>query len=291
MIAELGEDPQVFLGFNPFQATIEAKLKSEYANMDSLRARGAVVVEPGWGHTACGEFGQGRLAELADIHAAVLHALAPKDMSGKRVLITMGPTREHWDALRYWTNPSTGVMGAGLAVAAWLRGAEVHAVCGPGCPRLPGDIARCDVSSADQMQEQAATLWPDMDMGIFTAAVADFRPEPLDAPGKFKKSSAPGGFTLRFVPNPDILATLSAARRPDQVVAGFCAESGNLEEAARDKLQAKNAHLIVGNLIADGFATARNTVFVVDARGRSERWENLPKAEIAWNVLTWLLSL
>jgi phosphopantothenoylcysteine decarboxylase/phosphopantothenate--cysteine ligase len=275
------------------------------ANMDILRARGAVVIEPGWGHTACGEYGQGRLAGLDNIHAAVLRALAPQDMRGKRVMITMGPTRESWDGLRFWTNPSTGVMGACLAAAAWLRGATVHAVCGPGCPWLPGGangdangdadgdangISRCDVSTADEMADQAARLWPDMDVGIFTAAVADFKPEPT-APGKFKKAAAPDGFSLRFIPNPDILAALSAARRPDQLVVGFCAESDNLEEAARGKLRSKNAHLIVGNLIADGFATTRDTVFVVDERGRSERWDGLPKTEIAWNVLTWLLSL
>ena len=261
------------------------------ANIDILRARGIAIVEPAWGHTACGELGQGRLAELSDIHVAVLRALAAQDMRGKRVLITLGPTREFWDGLRYWSNPSTGIMGASLAAAAWLRGAEVHAVCGPGCPGLPGDISRYDVSGADQMADQAARLWPGMDVGIFAAAVADFKPEPQTEPGKFKKSSAPDGFSLRFIPNRDILATLSAGRRPDQKVVGFCAESGNLEEAARGKLHSKNAHLIVGNLIMDGFATTRNTTFVVDANGRSEHWGDRPKAEIAWDVLTWLLSL
>jgi len=128
-------------------------------------------------------------------------------------------------------------------------------------------------------------------VGIFAAAVADFRPEPPADPGKFKKSSAPDGFSLRFLPNRDILAALSAARRPEQRIVGFCAESGNVEEAARGKLHAKNAHLIVGNLIADGFATVRNTAFVTDFRGRSESWDDRPKTEIAWDVLTWLLSL
>jgi phosphopantothenoylcysteine decarboxylase/phosphopantothenate--cysteine ligase len=261
------------------------------ANIDSLRSRGAAVVEPGWGHTACGEYGQGRLAELDDIHTAVLRALAPQDMSGKRVVITMGPTREFWDDIRYWTNPSTGVMGAALAVAAWLRGAEVHAVAGPGCPRLPGGIARYDVCNADQMADQAAALWPGADVGIFAAAVADFRPEPPGSPGKFKKASAPEGFSVRFVPNRDILGTLAASRGPERKIVGFCAESDNLEETARRKLQAKNAHIIVGNLIVDGFATTRDTTFVTDVNGRSEHWDNRPKTEIAWDVLTWLLSL
>ena len=261
------------------------------ANVDLLRARGAVIVGPGWGHTACGELGQGRLAELDAIHVAVLRALSPQDMRGKRVMITLGPTRESWDGLRYWTNPSSGVMGASLAVAAWLRGAEVDAVCGPGCPQLPEGIARHDVYNADQMADKAGELWPRADVGIFAAAVADFKPEPPSETGKFKKSSAPDGFSVRFTPNRDILATLSANRRPEQQVVGFCAESGDLEAAARGKLLSKKAHLIVGNLIADGFATARNTTFVTDVHGRSEHWDDRPKTEIAWNVLSWLLSL
>ena len=92
---------------------------------------------PGCGRTACGEEGQGRLADLREIYLAGLRALAPQDMEGMRVMVTLGPTREHWDGLRFWTNPSTGTMGAAVAVAAWLRGARVEAVCGPGTPWLP----------------------------------------------------------------------------------------------------------------------------------------------------------
>ena len=260
------------------------------ANIATLQGRGAHIVAPGWGHTACGEMGQGRLAELETIHLALLKALTEQDMRGVRVMLTLGPTRESWDGLRFWSNPSTGTMGACLAVTAWLRGAEVHAVCGPGCPRLPEEIARHDVHSAQEMFTAASDIWTGADMGIFTAAVADFRPEPVGS-GKFKKSAAPEGFSVRFTTNPDILSTLSGSRRPDQKVMGFAAESQDLEAAARGKLRSKNAHMVVGNLIADGFGTARNTTFVTDIQGREECWQDLPKTEVARRALTWLLSL
>ncbi len=260
------------------------------ANVATLAERGAHIVAPGWGHTACGEMGQGRLAELTTIHLALLKALTEQDMRGLRLMITLGPTRESWDGLRFWSNPSTGTMGACLAVAAWLRGAEVHAVCGPGCPELPEAIVRYDVHSAQEMFTAASDIWPSADMGIFSAAVADFRPEAVGGK-KFKKADAPDGLTVRFVPNPDILATLSHNRRQDQKVLGFAAESVNLEQAVRDKRHSKNTHMIVGNLIADGFGTTRNTTFVADLHGREEHWQDLPKTEVARKALTWLLSL
>ena len=262
------------------------------ANIATLRERGCVVVEPGCGRTACGEEGQGRLADLREIYLAGLRALAPQDMEGIRVMVTLGPTREHWDGLRFWTNPSTGTMGAAVAVAAWLRGARVEAVCGPGTPWLPAGIARHNVGSARHMLEAAASVWPQCDAGVFTAAVADFSPVPPAQGGdkKFKKSDAPDGFDVHFAPNPDILKTLAADRRPDQKVVGFAAESQNLEDSVRGKLVSKKADMVVGNLLQDGFGTPDNTVFVADASGREERWAHLSKTDVAWRLLSWLLS-
>lgn len=260
------------------------------ANVALLRERGCLVVEPGVGRTACGEEGQGRLADVREIYLAGLRALAPKDLAGKRVLVTLGPTREAWDGLRFWTNPSTGVMGASVAVAAWLRGAAVDAVCGPGTPWLPPGISRHNVTSARDMFEAASAVWPRADVGVFTAAVADFAPEP-GASGKFKKSDAPDGFSVRFTPTPDILKTLAAERRADQKVIGFAAESSGLESSVRGKLVSKKADMVVGNLLQDGFATAADRVFVADSQGREEQWPSLSKPEVAWRLLSWLLSL
>ena len=262
------------------------------ANIATLRERGCAVVEPGCGRTACGEEGQGRLADLREIYLAGLRALAPQDMEGIRVMVTLGPTREHWDGLRFWTNPSTGTMGAAVAVAAWLRGARVEAVCGPRTPWLPAGIARHNVGSARHMLEAAASVWPQCDAGVFTAAVADFSPVSPAQGGdkKFKKSDAPDGFDVHFAPNPDILKTLAADRRPEQKVVGFAAESQNLEDSVRGKLVSKKADMVVGNLLQDGFGTPDNTVFVADASGREERWAHLSKTDVAWRLLSWLLS-
>ncbi len=260
------------------------------ANVDILRRRGCVFVEPGMGRTACGDEGQGRLADLREIHVAGLRALAPRDMAGKRVLVTLGPTREGWDSLRFWTNPSTGMMGASAAVAAWLRGARVDAVCGPGTPWLPSAITRHNVNSAREMLDAASAVWAEADVGVFTAAVADFAPERAE-PGKFKKSRAPEGFSLRFMPTPDVLRTLAEVRRPHQKVIGFAAESTELEHSVRSKIVSKKADMVVGNLLQDGFGTTTDRVFVADCRGREEHWPSMSKPEIAWRLFSWLLSL
>jgi len=264
------------------------------ASVALLAERGARFVMPESGSVACGDEGQGRLADVREIFLAGAKALFPQDMAGMRVLITLGPTREQWDAVRFWSNPSSGVMGASLAVAAWLRGAEVDAVCGPGCPWLPSGIRRHDITGAGQMFDRAQALWPSMHCGIFTAAVADFSPEPYGHE-KFKKSGATTGFSIKFTPNPDILQTLAAQRRSDQKVVGFAAETaGDLGAAVRGKLRAKNADIVVGNRIGEEgavFGAATNAVHVADAAGREEQWPRMPKTEIAWRVCSWLLQL
>lgn len=263
------------------------------ANVATLRERGVAIVEPGCGRTACMEEGQGRLADLRAIHLAALRALAPQDMAGTRVMVTLGPTRERWDGVRYWTNPSSGVMGASLAVAAWLRGAHVDAVCGPGTPWLPDAIARHDVNSANEMFDAAHSLWAAVDTGIFTAAVADFRPVPHGAE-KFKKADASSGFDIHFTPNRDIIATLGAMRRPGQRIVGFAAETSNLLDSMRGKLVRKNADMIVGNLVGtcdSGFGSATNRVHILDATGRDAELPLQSKPDVAWSILEWLLSL
>ncbi len=261
-------------------------------NWEILQKRGHILVEPDSGRVACREEGAGRLAKPHEIYAAVLKALSPQDFSGVHVMVTLGPTREFWDPVRFWSNPSTGLMGASLAVAAFLRGATVHALCGPGAPWLPRGIARHDVLSAKEMYSMANDLWPTMDTGIFTAAVADFAPIPLGE-HKFKKGSAEN-LTLRLTPNPDILHSLGRAKKPHQKVVGFAAETGNLEQEVRRKLSAKHADMLVGNLVNEpgsGFGAATNSVFIADAQGRSDYLPELSKPDLAWRILTWLCAL
>ncbi|MDR3359010.1 MAG: bifunctional phosphopantothenoylcysteine decarboxylase/phosphopantothenate--cysteine ligase CoaBC [Desulfovibrio sp.] len=272
--------------------------KAAKANVDTLLERGAVLVGPDSGDVACGEAGQGRLAPLPEIFLAALRALAPQDMAGLHVLVTLGATREPWDGMRYWSNPSSGLMGAGLAVCAWLRGARVTAVCGSGCASLlPRAITACGVSRAREMFEAARDIWPQTDMGMFAAAVADFSPVEIGA-RKFKKSLAPEGLSIAFTPNPDILATLAATRRPSQKVLGFAAESApdmqSLLALAREKRADKMADVLAANCInrqGSGFGSPTNAVAVTDVRGREETWPEQDKADIAWNLCSWLLTL
>lgn len=260
-------------------------------NVEKLRRRGHVIVEPGCGRTACMEEGQGRLAPVEDIYLHGLRALSPQDMAGQTVMITLGPTREKWDGVRFWSNPSSGTMGASFAIAAWLRGADVHAICGAGTPLLPSAITRHDVTSAAEMYQAADSLWKDMNIGVFTAAVADYAPVPF-GDSKFKKGG--DDLTVSFTRTVDILKTLGNAKRDDQRVIGFAAETDNIHENVKKKLSAKNADIVVGNNVAksgSGFGSATNEVCIVDRNGRQEDWPVAPKPEVAWRVFDWLLQL
>lgn len=264
------------------------------ANCDLLRERGAVFAGPACGEMACGEEGRGRFAPLEEIFALALRAVTKQDLAGIDVLLTLGPTREYFDCVRYWSNPSTGTMGAALAVAAWLRGARVRAVCGPVGLWLPPGIERVDVTSALEMHQAAMDLFPVAHWACCTAAVADFRPEPF-GPGKFKKES--GGLAVAFAPNPDILAAMGRARTKGQRLCGFAAEAADaqaMEAQARGKLQRKNLDLIIANDVTApgcGFAAPTNGVLALDAQGRTERWPVLPKTEVAWRIWDWMLAL
>jgi phosphopantothenoylcysteine decarboxylase/phosphopantothenate--cysteine ligase len=265
------------------------------ANCDILRSRGHIILEPEEGLVACNENGKGKLTDMRLAYLAVLSQLSPQDMRNRKILITMGPTQEQWDGVRFWSNPSTGLMGASFAISAFLRGAEVYAVCGPNCPWLPPQIHRIDVRSAKSMFEAATGLWSNMDLGIFTAAVADFAPEPYGE-NKFKKQEAIDELSITFHKTDDILAYIGNNRSVDQKIAGFATETSELENNVLSKLKRKNADLFVGNLVGinkpdSGFATPLNQVFIADKNGKRENWPTLPKAEIAWKVLDWLLTL
>ena len=270
-------------------------------NVARLGARGVAVVGPDTGAAACGDEGKGRLAELSAIFFASLRALAPRDMAGLRVLVTLGPTREPWDGVRYWSNPSSGRMGAALATCAWLRGAAVTAVCGPGVRSvLPEGVIRKDVATAREMFRVASEAWPEMDMGYFSAAVADGSPErPADGgEAKFKKTGASDGLSIAFSPNPDILRTLAASRRPGQRVLGFAAEivpdMESLLGLARLKLTRKGADVVAANPVNAGegaFGAAEASMAVADRNGHEEIWDARNKADIAWDLCSWLLRI
>lgn len=271
------------------------------ANAQILRARGAELVGPASGKVACGTEGQGRLADLTEIFLSCLKPLAPDDLLGQDVLVTLGPTREYWDGVRFWSNPSSGTMGAALATCAWLRGAQIHAICGPDLRvTLPAGVSRIEVVSAKEMFAACLELWPKMSIGICCAAVSDFAPlrPPEGDSLKAAKRDLDGGLAIQFTRNPDILATLARERRPGQKLLGFAAQIApdlaSLAQYAREKLAAKKADLLAANRVNRGdgaFGSDTNSVLVLDQNGRMETWQSLPKADIAWELITWLLTL
>ncbi|SKA91024.1 Phosphopantothenate-cysteine ligase [Paucidesulfovibrio gracilis DSM 16080] len=263
-------------------------------NVDRLRSRGVEVVLPASGKVACGDEGNGRLAPVSAILAHICRAISPDDLSGQRVLVTLGPTRERFDPVRFWSNPSTGRMGAALATAAWLRGAEVTVVAGPCSVALPPGVRRVDVQTALEMDSACRDLWPSMDVGCCTAAVADFRPIAFGDAKMKKDALGASGLVVSFDENPDILAGLGTLKRPDQRLIGFAAESHDLAANAQGKMQRKHLDMIVANLVnvpGSGFASGTNQVRVFDRCGGDESWPQLDKTEVAWRIWDHLAAI
>ncbi|WP_077037377.1 bifunctional phosphopantothenoylcysteine decarboxylase/phosphopantothenate--cysteine ligase CoaBC [Pelomonas sp. KK5] len=239
-------------------------------NLRQIAADGAHVLNVGTGDQACGETGDGRMLEAAEIRDELIAFFQPKRLAGRRVLITAGPTFEPIDPVRGLTNRSSGKMGFAVARAAAEAGAEVTLVAGPVHLPTPRGVRRIDVQTAQQMFDAVLPRAGQQDVFIATAAVADWRPAKL-ADHKIKKQpgqAAPAGFEL--TENPDILAAVGklAASRPFCV--GFAAESQDLAKFARDKLERKRADLIVGNIGAATFGQDDNTLLLVDKAGERE---------------------
>lgn len=263
------------------------------ANVATLRKRGVNVMDPGAGDVACGDVGRGKLPAVAEIGYHVLRALGPGDMRGQKLLVTMGPTREHLDPVRFWSNPSSGKMGAAVATAAWLRGAEVHCVSGPCGAELPAAIPRTSVQTARQMHEACLELWPEMDTACLCAAVCDFRPSHPRKDKLKKQDLSTEEVHIPFTSNPDILHALGRAKKPHQRLIGFAAETApDIESEARAKLQRKNLDWIVANRVdteTTGFGTDYNSVLLLDATQRAIPCEKRTKADIAWHIWDWIL--
>ena len=262
-------------------------------NIRLLYELGHKVIEPESGQVACGEQGQGRFPELAVLYYTCLKELTRKDLVSRKVLISAGPTHEYFDLVRYWSNPSSGRMGLAIALALWLRGAEIHFVHGPMQPllHLPG-FHIYPVTTALDMYNKCSTLWPDCTLGIFSAAVADFAPEKA-TDLKFKKDGR-SSLQIKMNPTPDILAEMSASRARDQKVIGFAAEAENLEVHASAKLNTKSLDMIVANQVTSEstpFGSDENQVLIMDKTGRMEYLPKLSKQKIAWRMADWILEL
>jgi phosphopantothenoylcysteine decarboxylase/phosphopantothenate--cysteine ligase len=253
-------------------------------NIETLRARGVRMIEPGEGYLACGMTGPGRLAEPEAIAAAVWHALErTRDLAGETVLVTAGPTREQIDPVRYLGNRSSGRMGYALAEAALQRGAKVVLISGPVSLRAPAAAEIARVETADEMRRAVLDHLPEATIVIKAAAVADFRVKNASAQ-KIKRS---GPVALELEPTSDILADVAGRKSPGCVVIGFAAETQNALENARKKLDAKQLDAIVANDVSQpgiGFDSERNAVTIITKDSVEEVPES-SKRQVAERVL------
>lgn len=231
-------------------------------NLQSLIEQGISIIGPNAGFQACGDIGKGRMSEPSEIFQAIEdHFTQSQDLADLSVVITAGPTREAIDPVRYISNHSSGKMGFAIAEAFAKRGAKVTLIAGPVNLATPQNISRIDVISAQQMAEQAVSLAQKNAIFIGCAAVADYRVEQV-AEQKIKKTGDNDELTLKLVKNPDIIATVAHLIQNRPFVVGFAAETQNVADYAKDKLQRKNLDLICANDVSGGqvFGQDQNTL-------------------------------
>ena len=253
-------------------------------NLNRLKQFGFHVSPTGFGDLACGEHGPGRLLEVEQILELVHLMLSEKNLTGLKVLVTAGPTREHFDPVRFISNPSTGKMGYACARVAARRGAEVILVSGPSSLSEPMGVRTIQVTTAREMEEACLAYYPETDVVIKTAAVSDHGPREV-SPHKIKKADQKP--TLDLVQSPDILKRLGQEKKR-QILVGFAAETRNLVEYAKVKIDEKNLDLIVANDVAQegaGFGSDTNIVKILFRDGLVQELPRLPKEEVADIIL------
>lgn len=238
------------------------------------------LIAPDFGEVACGDIGQGKMASVETIVAAVAaRLLTHRTLDNKRLLVTAGGTREPIDPVRFIGNRSSGKMGIAMADVAYSRGAEVTLISTVEVDRPYSVIL---VETALEMQETVEAEFDNCDALVMTAAVADFRP--LAVSSQKIKKSVKEDFSLELTKNPDIVDLLGRVKRDDQIIIGFAAESEELLTNAAQKLQRKNLDVIVGNDITVpdiGFGSDDNAVVILTAEGNRENLARMPKRAIA----------
>ena len=262
------------------------------ANISMLRERGVQFIGPDSGILACGDEGAGRMSEPEDIVAEIDRILnAPRDMSGLKVLITAGATRERLDPVRFLTNDSSGKMGFALAEAARDRGAEVTVVCGSVSVPVPHNTEIIRIESAENLLETMTEKAPLQDIIIQAAAVADYRPL-CKADQKIKKKKGQE-MILTLVENPDVAREVGKMKKPGQTLVGFAAETNRVQENAKEKLDKKNLDLIVANdvtMAGAGFNTDTNIATLISKKGISE-YPLMSKRKLADIILDTVLEI
>ena len=248
------------------------------------------VIKPAVGYLACGDTGAGKMPEPEVLLDYLVKAVGyKKDLVGKKVLVTAGPTREAIDPVRFITNHSTGKMGYAIAKMASLRGAEVTLVSGPVSIDAPRFARLVPVESAKQMYEAVTAVSGEQDIIIKAAAVADYRPKQV-ADEKMKKKD--GELSVELERTDDILGFLGAHKRAGQFLCGFSMETQNMLENSREKLERKNLDMIVANNLkvdGAGFGTDTNVVTIITKDGELEL-EKMSKDEVAGRLLDEILA-
>lgn len=259
-------------------------------NISTLKDYGMEVVTPASGYLACGDTGEGKMPEPEVLYEAVLRALTPKDLAGRKVLVTAGPTQEKLDPVRYISNHSTGKMGYAVAAAAVRRGADVTLVSGKVELTPPMGVQVVPVVSAADMAQAVKDAASEQDIIIKAAAVADYRPR-VTADEKLKKKDEE--LSVELERTEDILTWLGAHRRAGQILCGFSMETEHLLENSRAKLEKKKIDMIVANNLKQegaGFGTDTNVVTLI-TKEKTEEFPMLSKEEVAERLLDRLLVL
>ena len=263
--------------------------KAAQSNIATLKARGFRVVQPSSGFLACGDSGKGRMPEPGEILHEILRALCVKDMAGKKVLVTAGPTHEYIDPVRYISNPSTGKMGAAMARSAWYRGADVRIITGPVNVDCWG-MESIDVTSASEMMSAVISNLSWADYVVKAAAVGDYKAKEIS--GRKIKREGRDSLTLELVSNPDIAAEAGKLKRDGQILIGFAAETDRISENARAKIVRKNLDFILANDVTgkdSGFASDTNTLRLISRSGSEEIFSGL-KEDISFDVWSRIIA-
>jgi len=267
--------------------------RATQSNVQVLRERGHVIVEPDEGLLACGMIGPGRLAEPEEIAAVVLSASkkqSRRDLEGETILITAGPTQEPIDGVRYLSNRSSGKMGYALAEEAAARGAQVVLVSGPVSLPPPREVTLIPVRTALEMRQAVMDHLTEATIVIKAAAVADYH---IPNPSKHKMKKTAARLSLDLEPTPDILAELGT-KKGDRLLIGFAAETDNMIEEARRKMQQKNCDMVVGNVVSRpgiGFESDDNEVVLVTRTGETIPVERASKRVVAGRIFDEALRL
>lgn len=258
-----------------------------HKNMEKLRSIGYRFVEPATGVLACGVYGKGKLADVEDIIECIVDTLSftgKKDLLGKHIIITAGPTQEPIDPVRYITNRSSGKMGYALAERAYMRGADVLLISGPVNLIASDGVKTINIRTCDEMLKQILDNFEWADIVIMAAAVADYRPESV-ADQKIKKNDEV--LTLKLVRNPDILERLGKIKN-NKVLIGFAAETEDLDDNAKKKIIKKNLDMIVANDVTKegaGFEIDTNIISIIDRDGNITRYPLMSKFQAADIIL------